>query len=134
MYLQFVRTLYHNSLNVLSVRLQVIFTHVPSPQANGYSYTLTLDQENILLHLLPRYSSTFPLNRLGHFSRCRFFWSNSFQCRWNWLVVSNNYLYLIIVICLLIIIFSSLGSIPDQFIPKTQKMVLDATLLNAQHY
>ena len=27
-----------------------------------------------------------------------------------------------------------LGSIPDQVILKTQKMVLDATLLNAQHY
>ena len=26
------------------------------------------------------------------------------------------------------------GSIPGQFIPKTQKMVLDATLLNTQHY
>ena len=26
------------------------------------------------------------------------------------------------------------GSIPGQVIPKTQKMVLDATLLNAQHY
>ena len=27
-----------------------------------------------------------------------------------------------------------LGSIPDRFIPKTQKMVLDATLLNTQRY
>ena len=27
-----------------------------------------------------------------------------------------------------------LGSIPVQVIPKTQKMVLDATLLNTQHY
>ena len=27
-----------------------------------------------------------------------------------------------------------LGSIPGQFIPKTQKMVLDAALLNTQHY
>ena len=26
-----------------------------------------------------------------------------------------------------------LGSIPRRVIPKTQKMVLDATLLNAQH-
>ena len=26
------------------------------------------------------------------------------------------------------------GSIPDQVIPKTQKMVPDATLLNTQHY
>ena len=26
------------------------------------------------------------------------------------------------------------GSIPGQFIPKTQKMVLDASLLNTQHY
>ena len=29
---------------------------------------------------------------------------------------------------------NGLGSIPDQVIPKTQKMVLDATLLNTQHY
>ena len=28
----------------------------------------------------------------------------------------------------------ALGSIPGQVIPKTQKMVLDATLLNTQHY
>ena len=27
-----------------------------------------------------------------------------------------------------------LGSIPGPVIPKTQKMVLDATLLNTQHY
>ena len=27
-----------------------------------------------------------------------------------------------------------LGSIPGQVIPKTQKMVLDACLLNTQHY
>ena len=26
------------------------------------------------------------------------------------------------------------GSIPGQVIPKTQKMVLDATLINTQHY
>ena len=26
------------------------------------------------------------------------------------------------------------GSIPGQVMPKTQKMVLDATLLNTQHY
>ena len=26
------------------------------------------------------------------------------------------------------------GSIPGQVIPKTQKMILDATLLNTQHY
>ena len=27
-----------------------------------------------------------------------------------------------------------LGSIPGRVLPKTQKMVLDATLLNTQHY
>ena len=27
-----------------------------------------------------------------------------------------------------------LGSIPDRFIPKTKKMVLDTALFNAQHY
>ena len=27
-----------------------------------------------------------------------------------------------------------LGSIPGQVIPKTQKIVLDASLLNTQHY
>ena len=28
----------------------------------------------------------------------------------------------------------NLGSIPGQSIPKTEKMVLDATLINTQHY
>ena len=27
-----------------------------------------------------------------------------------------------------------LGSVPDKVIPKTQKMILDVTLLNTQHY
>ena len=27
-----------------------------------------------------------------------------------------------------------LGSIPDRVIPKTQKMILDATLVNTQHF
>ena len=30
--------------------------------------------------------------------------------------------------------FGDLGSIPGRVIPKTQKMVLDASLLNTQHY
>ena len=38
----------------------------------------------------------------------------------------------------MVIVFSSgpgdLGSIPGQVIPKTQKMVLDVSLLNTQHY
>ena len=29
---------------------------------------------------------------------------------------------------------ADLGSIPDRVIPKTQNMVLDATLLNTRHY
>ena len=29
---------------------------------------------------------------------------------------------------------NGLGSIPGRVIPKTQKIVLDATLLNTQHY
>ena len=29
---------------------------------------------------------------------------------------------------------NTMGSIPGQVIPKTQKMVLDATLPNTQHY
>ncbi len=29
---------------------------------------------------------------------------------------------------------SGLGSLPSRVIPKTQKMVLDVTLLNTQHY
>ena len=31
-------------------------------------------------------------------------------------------------------VFGNLGSIPGRVIPKTQKMVLDASLLNTQHY
>ena len=34
----------------------------------------------------------------------------------------------------LILSFGDWGSIPSQVIPKTQKMVVDATLLNTQHY
>ena len=31
-------------------------------------------------------------------------------------------------------VLGDLGTIPGRVIPKTQKMVLDATLLNTQHY
>ena len=41
---------------------------------------------------------------------------------------------LYVVIMLLDIGPVDLGSIPGRVIPKTQKMVLDASLLNTQHY
>ena len=52
------------------------------------------------------------------------------------------YIYICITICpdigLGVRVFANgpgnLGSIPGRVIPKTQKMVLDASLLNTQHY
>ena len=42
------------------------------------------------------------------------------------------------IICLMVRVFANglgdLGSIPGQVMPKTQKMVLDASVLNTQHY
>ena len=59
------------------------------------------------------------------------------------------YVYIYIYICIYVCIYvpdiglavrvfangpGDLGSIPGRVIPKTQKMVLDASLLNTQHY
>ena len=62
------------------------------------------------------------------------------------------YIYICVCVCVCVCVFiytlpdinlmfrvfangpGDLGSIPGWVIPKTQKMVLDATLLNAQHY
>ena len=53
-------------------------------------------------------------------------------------MVSNNYFYFIPDIGLADRVFANgpgdLGSIPGRVIPKTQKMILDASLLNTQHY
>ena len=47
-------------------------------------------------------------------------------------------IFLLLVIGIMVRVFANgpedLGSIPGRVIPKTQKMVLDATLLNTQHY
>ena len=63
-------------------------------------------------------------------------WKNLFEHAWN-----NNssvvYWPLIPDIGLGVRVFNGpgeLGSIPGRVIPKTQKMVLDASLLNTQHY
>ena len=96
-----------------------------------------------------------------------FIWYKVFQPNTNWLhivvwfqvflfntnnrMVSSNYFYLMIVICLNTVIWflvpdiglavrvfangpGDLGSIPGRVIPKTLKMVLDSSLLNTQHY
>ena len=43
-----------------------------------------------------------------------------------------------VCVCVCVCVFANgpgdLGSIPGRIIPKTQKMVLDAYLLNTQHY
>ena len=56
--------------------------------------------------------------------------SNHFLC--------NAYYQSVGVIGMMFRVFANglgdLGSIPDRVIPKTQKMVLDASLLNSQHY
>ena len=52
-----------------------------------------------------------------------------------------TYVYMCTYICVYIYVYmcfaigpGDLGSIPGRVIPKTQKMVLDASLLNTQHY
>ena len=63
------------------------------------------------------------------------FWSNTFQKAMN-LFISLS--YGLVPIGLGVRVFANgpgdLGSIPCRVIPKTQKMVLDASLLNTQHY
>ena len=53
-------------------------------------------------------------------------------------VITNTPLFLEKDIGLAVRVFAigpgDLGSIPGRVIPKTQKMVLDASLLNTQHY
>ena len=53
-------------------------------------------------------------------------------------IIYNYYKYIIPDIGLAVRVFANgpgdLGSIPGRVIPKTQKMVLDASLLNTQHY
>ena len=59
------------------------------------------------------------------------------------------YIYMCVCVCVYVCVYNQAiglisrvfsnclgdrGSIPDQVIPKTQKMVLDAALLNTQHY
>ena len=61
---------------------------------------------------------------------CRFFWRT--------LLFSSVYICLIPDIGIMVRVFANglgdLGSIPGRVIPKTQKMVLEASLLNTQHY
>ena len=52
---------------------------------------------------------------------------------WNNLLLNTAALKKIMFIHLMSRVFAK-GSIPGQVIPKTQKMVLDATLLNTQHF
>ena len=49
-------------------------------------------------------------------------------------IVSNQELDIGIMVRVFTNGLGDLGSIPGRVIPKTQKMVLDATLLNTQHY
>ena len=46
----------------------------------------------------------------------------------------GRYLYIGIIVRVFAIGLGDLGSITGRVIPKTQKMVLDATMLNTQHY
>ena len=53
-------------------------------------------------------------------------------------IFAPTYLCIVLDIGLAVRVFANgpgdLGSIPGRVIPKTQKMVLDASLLNTQHY
>ena len=74
--------------------------------------------------------------------RCIYWVNNTFilvACVW--VLLQNNksiYIMSILDIGIMVKVFANgpgdLGSIPDQIIPKTQKMVLDSFLLNTQHY
>ena len=48
--------------------------------------------------------------------------------------ISKIYMYIGIMVRVFANGLGDLGSIPDEVIPKTQKMVLHAALLNTQHY
>ena len=68
-----------------------------------------------------------------------FTWSNKF-CFYIVIFFINDFLQILLKysIGLAVRVFANgpgdLGSIPGRVIPKTQKMVLDASLLNTQHY
>ena len=51
-----------------------------------------------------------------------------------YLSLVSVYMYLADIGMMVRVFAKGLGSIPGQVIPKTQKMVLDASLLNTQHY
>ena len=75
--------------------------------------------------------SGFVSNRMHcNLRRAHYMWANN---------NNNNNIYIYIPdIGLAVRVFANgpgdLGSIPGRIIPKTQKMVLDASLLNTQHY
>ena len=66
------------------------------------------------------------------------FRTETFTCCTNTLILNICSVYSIPDIVLAVRVFANdpgdLGSIPGRVIPKTQKMVLDASLLNTQHY
>ena len=79
---------------------------------------------------------------LWHIHYCRLFNAKSFIYIYNIYLyiynLSTHFIDYILDIGLMVTVFTNgpgdLGSIPGRVIPKTQKMVLDATLFNTQHY
>ena len=69
---------------------------------------------------------------------CTVVWFQVFLSNTNYHMVLNNDFFLISHIGMMVTVLANgpgdLGSIPGRIIPKTQIMVLDATLLNTQHY
>ena len=53
-----------------------------------------------------------------------------------YIYIYSSYIYMCVCVCVCVFVNEpgDLGSIPGRVIPKTQKMVLDATLLNTQYY
>ena len=72
-------------------------------------------------------ASTVSMSKTVQFQTIQFSISTQFKCK-----------YSLPDICLAVRVFANgpgdLSSIPGRVIPKTQKMVLDASLLNTQHY
>ena len=82
--------------------------------------------------------SGFEVSEFEHLSNCYVhFWTNTFGKRVNPLI-PRLYRYLNRLISLVISVLANdpadLGSIPGRLIPKTSKMVLDTSLVNAQQY
>ena len=73
---------------------------------------------------------------LRHVNRCvlLYRWHFCFICFWKGIVVPCPIICILFQVILFLVVRKNQSSIPGRVIPKTQKMVLNATLFNTQHY